>query len=281
MVLGTDVVDQDFGEVAGANSSTSGNTGTGILFEPDHQSEVLPGNVAFFAHTFSTEADGDVIFTTADSGNTASGWTHTLYQDSDCNGTLDGSEGSVTINGTQLSITAGNRLCLIDKVYAPANVPAQDQYQVEITATFDYASGNLPPVTLEVSDLTIAGEVVSPTTSTAPAVGESRLVLRKSVENLTQGTPETESLNQAKPGDFLKYRIYYRNTGTGPITDLKVDDSVPPFTTFVTTSNSCDVTPSGMTCTPTINIDELNWVFTGSLIGGANGQVSYEALVDN
>jgi len=281
MVLSADVVDKDFGEVAGANSPTSGNTGTGILFEPDHQSEVLPGNVAFYAHTFSTEADGNVSFTTADGGNSASGWTHTLYQDSDCNGTLNGNEGSAAINGTLFSLTAGNRLCLIDKVYAPANVPAQDPYQVEITATFDYAGGNLPPVTLEVSDLTIAGETVSPTTSTAPAVGESRLVLRKSVENLTQGTPETESLNQANPGDFLKYRIYYRNTGTGPITDLLVDDTVPVYTGLVTGSNTCDTTPAGMTCSANINIDELNWNFTGSLIGGVSGHVSYEVTVDN
>jgi len=281
MVLSADVTDQDFGEVAGANSPTSGNTGTGILFEPDHQSEVLPGNVAFYAHTFSTEADGEVSFTTADDSITASSWTHTLYQDSDCNGTLDGSEGSAAINGNLFSITAGSRLCLINKVYAPPNVPAQDQYAVEITATFDYPGGNLPPLTLEVTDLTIAGEVVSPTTSTASAVGESRLVLRKSVENLTQGTSETESLNQANPGDFLKYRIYYRNTGAGPVTDLTVDDTVPAYTGLVTGSNTCDTTPPGMTCNANINIDELNWNFTGSLIGGVSGYVSYEVMVDN
>lgn len=54
-VLSADVTDQNFGEVAGANSSTSGNTGVGILFEPDHQSEVLPGNVAFYAITRPTD----------------------------------------------------------------------------------------------------------------------------------------------------------------------------------------------------------------------------------
>ena len=280
-VSGVDVSDQDFGEVAGTNSTTSGNTGGGILFEPDHQSEVLPGNVVFYTHVFSTEADGNVSFSTIESGNIANGWAHTLYLDSDCNGALDGNESDTTINGISLGMTGGARLCLIDKVYSPANVPAQDQYEVKTTATFIYAGGILAPVTLEVTDLTIASQSVSPTAPATPEVGESGLVLRKTVENLTQATLETSTLNQASPGDVLKYRIYYRNTGTGSITDLEVNDTVPAFTGFVLSSESCDVTPVGMACIPTITIDALNWEFTGSLGGGVGGNVSYEVLVDN
>lgn len=280
-VAGADSVDQDFGEVAGTHSPTSGNTGIGIAFEPDHQSEVLPGNTAFYAHTLTSEADGAVRFNTTDSGNTTSGWTHTLYRDNDCNGSLNGTEGDAPINGINLGIAAGGRLCVINKVYAPANVPAQDRYDVNTTAAFTYAGGTVPPATLTVTDITTSGQTAVPTTPTSPQVGESRLELTKTVENITQATPETEALNQAKPGDILKYRIYYRNTGTGPITDLAVDDMVPVYTGFVSGSNACDVTPAGMTCTPTINVDELNWSFSGSLSGGASGNVSYEVMVDN
>jgi len=278
-VLGSDMTDQDFGEVAGANSPVSGNSGTGILFEPDHQSEILPGNVVFYSHTFQSEAEGSVIFSSIASGNTVSGWSHTLYDDDNCNGIIDGfdtvTNGAITIGSTD------NKHCIIDKVYSPANVPAQDRYEVKTTATFTFAGGTVAPTTLEVTDLTIAGQTETPTTQVSPETGASRLKLTKTVENLTQSTPETDTLNQTKPGDFLKYRIYYRNTGTGLINDLEVDDTVPPFTGFVTGSNACDVTPSGMTCTPTINIDELNWGFTGSLLGGASGNVSYEVMVDN
>ena len=275
LVMGVNVTDQDFGEVAGTNSPTSGNTGTGIFFAPNHQSEILPGNVVFYAHKLRSEADGSVRFTSNGSNNTAAGWSHLIYRDSDCNGKLDGNEASTPIERINFGISAGSELCIIDKVYAPSNVPPQDSYRVDTTATFNYTNTSLAQAVLKVTDVTTAGQTASTT------VGESRLVLRKTVENLTQLTAEAESSNQAKPGDRLKYRIYYRNTGTGPITDLKVNDSVPAFTGFLAGSHTCDVTPTGMSCTPTISLDALNWVFTGSLIGGAAGNVSYEVVVDN
>ena len=56
---------------------------------------------------------------------------------------------------------------------------------------------------------------------------------------------------------------------------------VPSYTGLVNGSNVCDITPTGMACTPNLNIDELSWDFTGSLVGGAEGNVSYEVMVDN
>ena len=196
-------------------------------------------------------------------------------------GVLDGAEANASIEGVNLGITAGGKLSLIDKVYAPSNVQQQDRYRVETTATFSYTGSSLAPTVLKVTDVTTAGQVVAPTTANTSAGGESRLVLRKSVENLTQSTAEVESSNQAKPGDVIKYRIYYHNAGTGPITDLKVNDTVPTHTGFVVSSESCDSTPAGITCSPIRNLDALEWVFTGSLVGGAQGNVSYEAVIDN
>ena len=279
MVLDADVTDQDFGEVAGANSTTTGNAGAGIRFEPDHQSQVLPGNVVFYAHTFSSDADGAVRFSTTDGGNSATGWTHTLYRDVNCNGSLDGTEANTPIIGINFGVSAGGKQCIIDKVYAPANAPQQDQYKVETTATFTFAGGVPAPIELKVNDVTITGQ-----NATAPAAsetGESRLKLRKTVENLTQSTAEVEGSNQANPGDVLKYRIYYRNTGTGPITDLEVNDIVPAFTGFVLGSEACDTTPAGLSCTANRNFDVLGWDFTGSLSSGAEGSVSYEVMLDN
>lgn len=281
MVLGADVIDQDFGEVAGANSAVTGNTGAGIRFDPNHQSEVLPGNVVFYAHTFSSEADGAVRFTTTDGGNSTTGWTHSLYRDLNCNGVLDGAEGNTPVSGINFGVSAGGKQCIIDKVYAPANAPLRDQYRVETTATFTFQGGAPTPVALKVSDITTTGQKATPTTPADPERGESRLELRKTIENLTQLTAETATLNQAKPGDLLKYRIYYQNSGTGPITDLNVKDTIPTYTGFVGTTNACDTTPVGMTCTPNFNIDELNWEFTGELVGGASGNVSYEVMIDN
>lgn len=279
----SNITGQHFGEVAGANNVVSGNTGRGIAFEPDHQGEVLPGNVIFYTHTLTSEADGSVKFTTIGSGNATAGWAHTLYWDRDCNGTLNGIEGDAVINGINLGIAKGGRLCIIDKIYAPANVAAQDHYDVTTTATFTYpAASSLSPIVLNVTDTTTSAGQSESATQAPTVIGESRLELRKTVENIIQLTGETETLNEAAPGDILKYRIYYRNTGTGSITELKVDDKVPAYTEIVVGSVRCDNTPAGMNCNPIINLDQLKWVFTGQpLVGGANGHVSYEVEVDN
>ncbi|RVU85719.1 DUF11 domain-containing protein [Leucothrix sargassi] len=280
-VSGGDVTDADFGEVAGANSPVTGNTGVGIAFEPDHQSQILPGNVALYTHTFSSEADGAVRFTTAASGNATAGWSHLIYRDDDCNGVLNGAEANTPIAGYNLGITAGSRICIIDKVYAPANAPAQDQYLVETTATFSYAGSALAPIELMVTDLTTTGQAAVEATPTVSTVGSSSLVLTKTVENITQGTAETETLNTAVPGDVLKYRIYYRNSGTGPITDLQVNDAIPVYSDYVTDSVACEAIPVGLFCMPAANDPQIEWTFVGALNGGSSGNVSYEVRVAN
>ena len=267
-VADADVVGQDFGEVAG------------ITFEPDHQGEVLPGGATLYAHQFTSKADGDVRFTAVGSGSSTNGWLHTIYRDYDCNGELNGTDMNASIDSVDLSVAAGSRTCIIDKVFAPANVPPQDRYKVTTTATFTFAGSTLAgganaTETLTVTDLTISGQA---TTSEASS---SRLKLTKKVENLSHITAAPEALNQANPGDVLRYHIYYRNTGTGSITDLKVNDTAPVYTGMVNGSATCASTPSSMTCAPNVNIDEINWKFTGVLLGGDSGRVSYDVVVDN
>ncbi|RVU86061.1 hypothetical protein EOL70_01030 [Leucothrix sargassi] len=276
-VTGSHVVNQDFGEVAGANSAISGNTGVGIAFEPDHQSEVLPGNVAFYPHVFRTEAKGTVRFTTTAGGNATPGWSHVIYRDNNCNGTLDGSEANTSITGYNLGVEAGSKLCIIDKVYAPTNAPARDQYTVETTATFTFDGGAPSPIALTVMDITTTGEQKA---SVAATGGASGLELRKTVENITQGLGEIETANTAKPADVLKYRIYYRNLGVGPVTDIDIYDSIPTFTSFVSNSESCEVPPTGLICSPSRNGDDIEWEFIGELQGGTEGFVSYSVQVN-
>lgn len=273
-VVSTDIVNQNFGESQGP------------VFEPNHQSEILPGNVVFYAHTFSSPTAGSVRFAPSADTDNKQGWSQTLYRDSNCDGVLNGAEAATPIANMNFGTGAGGRLCIINKVFAASNVPQGQVYTAKTNAVFTYAGGTASAVTLIVQDVTTAGGNVTPslpetvTTPVAPEAGASRLKLRKTVENITQGTGETVTSNQANPGDFLTYRIYYRNTGTGPITDLKVNDTVPDYTSYVIDTAKCDAEPAGLSCTPTINVTYLNWVFTGSLAGGAEGSVSYEVMVD-
>jgi len=79
----------------------------------------------------------------------------------------------------------------------------------------------------------------------------------------------------------LEYRVYYSNTGTGPITDLRVNDVAPAYTEFVPGSGACHLTPTGMTCSPVTGISDIHWRFTGTLTGGSSGNVSYRVKVDD
>jgi len=262
----TNVTDQDFGDVRLPR------------LEPSHQSEILPGNVAFYAHTFTSSSTGQVTFVTRATGNITVGWSNQLYRDKDCDGKLNAKEGVAPISSST-NVSTGERICLINKVYAPANAAPRDRYQQEIIARFDFNNAIAGSVDLKVNDLTIVTQKQATANPTLPETGSSALELLKTVANITQGTAETYELNQAAPGDRLQYRIYYRNTGTGPITELHIDDNAPAFTGSPSAATCVD-TPSGLTCSPTITGEEIDWRFTGILSGGSSGSVSYQVVVD-
>lgn len=168
---------------------------------------------------------------------------------------------------------------------------ANDSYVQKITAIFEYGSVVADTQELSVQDVTTAQQVQTPTapaqaavdaTGVQAEVGPSRLVLRKTVTNTSKAPyTETATINEAEPGDTLEYRIYYRNAGTGPVTELVINDTVPPYTTLLYDAY-CGVVLSGMTCTasPLGLDDSLRWTFTGSLTGGAESSVSYKVLID-
>jgi len=265
-VSNAEVTGKDFGDVSNP------------LFNPNHSGTVLAGNVVFYTHTFTPKSTGSVTFNNTNSTPATTGWSSLLYHDENCNAKLDGTEANAPI-GTNLATTAGTAICLINKVYAPSNVVNAETFNNIIEANFDFNANALAgSVVLKVTDVSKASAKKPPITE-----GNSRLVLRKTVENMTQGTAETETQNQAKPSDVLKYRLYYRNTGTGVLTDLVINDEVPAFTTL-NGSPVCGMPlPTSLTsCTPSVNNDAIKWSFPSSdtLQGGSGGVVSYEVMID-
>jgi uncharacterized repeat protein (TIGR01451 family) len=213
-----------------------------------------------------------VNFTGINEGGDSIGWANVIYQDSNCNGTLEDTEANSAI-AANINVLTGDTLCLLNKVYAPSNVIAGEAYSNHINAEFDYVNVLAGSVSLNVVDITKAG---AHNTST----GSSRLELRKTVQNISQNTAETATQNKAKPDDILKYRIYYSNTGTGSITDLLVNESLPEFTLLQTNSANCDNTPAGLNCFPVELDPDVEWRFTGTLKGNAKGVVSYEVVIE-
>lgn len=171
--------------------------------------------------------------------------------------------------------------CIINKVFAPSNVAANERQLQTITATFDYNNVFAVTADISVTDLTTAGQTQIPGTLASPEMGGAGLELRKTVQNITQGTAPTESSNGAAPGDMLRYIVSYRNTGTGAITNLTVNDNVPAYTELQASTVACSITPPDLgTCNPSISGDNLVWSFTGFLAGGAKGHVTFVVQVD-
>ena len=245
------------------------------IFNPDHSGEVLPGNVIFYAHVFTAKTDGTVSFSTANTGTASAGWNSTLYHDSNCNGNLESNE--VVISTTTINKNVEDTVCIINKVFASSAASNGESYINSINANFRYGNGVLiANSTLKITDL-------SKVASGGSNAGTSRLELIKTVENITQGGAETETQNEAKGGDVLRYRIYYSNTGTGVITDLKVNDVVPEFTALLTQPSCETPLPASLTsCVATMTGSDIEWVFgiNDVLKGGASGMVSYEVEIE-
>jgi uncharacterized repeat protein (TIGR01451 family) len=84
---------------------------------------------------------------------------------------------------------------------------------------------------------------------------------------------------EAEPGDTLTYVIIYRNMGNTPIRTVTIVDSLLPRLEYVKGSARG---PEGTAFTTAVNrvgSTELHWELPGILAPGAQGQVSFEAIV--
>ena len=264
-VANLDVVDKDFGDI---------NTPT---FAADQSGTLLPGNVEFYPHTFTAAGKGLVSFTSVNSGLVNDGWTSVIHVDSDCDGQISAAEASLSL--TAISVDAGVPMCIVNKVFVANNVAGGERFSNIISADFDFNNNVFAGVTtLKVTD-------ISTVTANDQPLSNSKLTLRKTVQNLDAlpAQPETETQNQAQPGQTLRYRVYYRNAGTGPITDLVIKDVVPEFTTLSTIADCNLSKPASLSvCNSAQSGNDIEWTFSAgdSLKGGEEGVVSFDVIVD-
>ncbi len=113
----------------------------------------------------------------------------------------------------------------------------------------------------------------------------------KQVENITQGG-KPSAANKASPGDILRYTLFFRNMGAGPIKSLFLKDSTPPFSylhqpvvcpgsdALPEGLSGCELNTSGGMGNHAGYHGELIWTLIGELRPGASGQVSFEVVVE-
>ncbi|HEC04674.1 MAG TPA: DUF11 domain-containing protein, partial [Thiothrix sp.] len=265
IVANLDIVDKNFGDI---NNPT---------FSADQSGTLLPGNVEFYPHTFTAAGKGLVSFSSANSALVSDGWTSVIHVDSDCNGQISATEASLSL--TAISVNAGVPICIVNKVFVANNVAGGERVSNIISADFNFNNNVFAGVTtLKVTD-------ISTVAANDQSLSNSKLTLRKTVQNLDAipVQPETETQNQAQPGQTLRYRVYYRNAGTGPITDLVIKDVVPEFTTLSTIADCNLSKPASLSvCNSTQSGNDIEWTFGAgdTLKGGEEGVVSFDVIVD-
>jgi uncharacterized repeat protein (TIGR01451 family) len=219
---------------------------------------VSAGAFALYPHTYTARSAGSVTIAAAQAPSPAiPGWLVELYRDLDCDGALDPGEPALA---APVVLASGQVLCVLARHAAPAGAPLGALETATLSASFTY-SGAVPPLTaaLALDDVT--------------TVASSGLVITKSVDRAT-----------ARPGDSITYTISYTNLGPQPVSSVVIRDATPPFTTFA--SAACVALGGGLSgCSVSAQpaagaAGTVVWNFTGSLLPGGTGSVSFVVTVD-
>ena len=230
----------------------------------------VPGTTVLYTHVFTAGQAGTVSFATTDTPSPAiAGWTNLIYRDTNCNGVLDGAEGTAALTAS-VAVNPGDQVCLVIKSNIPAAAPYNAQDIIAVTATFTPTVGSNILYTRQ--DVTTVG-----------APGGSGLTLMKSVRNVTQGGA-AGTANSARPGDILEYIITYTNTASATVMMVVISDNTPAFTNF--TQASCGMPlPAALTsCMVTVQPmvgagGNIQWTLTGLLNAAQSGSVIFRATV--
>jgi uncharacterized repeat protein (TIGR01451 family) len=228
------------------------------------------GTAVLYSHAFLAGYTGDVTFSTADTPTpTISGWSSSLFRDTNCNGILDGTEGGTLLTGS-VAVAAAGQVCVIERVFIPATATYGASDQTVVTAAFAPTSTG-SSATLTQTDVTIVG---------ASGTG---LTLQKTVRNVTTGGTATAN-DDAASGQTLEYAIIYSNASAEPLNSIVVRDFTPGFTVFVsaqcTTPLPASLTACNVTTQPVAGATgNLIWTLTGALQSGASGSVLFRVTL--
>ena len=198
-----------------------------------------------FPHVFTAGSRGSLrLSSSAASSPPAQNWSDALYQDANCNGQIDADTDALIDPKQAFELDAGQNLCLVHKQFIPTDAATGHRNIVTLRAELAYA--NAAP--------TLSAVYTREDRTTVAQSGALELVkeVRHTGPNcapLPSPQGDWSSNNQARPGDWLQYRITYRNKNIDPLRNLVITDATPAFTRYV--SATCGTsTPDGLVCSP-------------------------------
>lgn len=201
----------------------------------DQQGQIQIGGTAVYLHTLKntgavTEGQnvGDVLLSVQPL-SASDGFIYSLYVDANNNGSLDGTDYIVTdLNSAVASgLSPEQSVQLLIKVQAPSNATNGMASQVKLVVT----------PTGQVSGLSASSVQNIDTTTVNP--NQLRLTKAQVKDALCNSTNfaslsfGTTSVN-VKPNQCVVYRLSVRNDGAAKVDDVKIQDTVPAYTSLRT-----------------------------------------------
>ena len=193
------------------------NMVTGITFVTNQTATTSPNGVITYTHTLNNT--GNAAATVAIPAQTGKAFT---YQYS-----LDGSTFSTSLSG--ISLAPGTSQTVYVRVIVPGSAADGAEETVTVTATATYPNSATATASVQDRTLVKSGELRVVKTARTCADAACATVLEAS--GLT-----------AKPGDYLEYTVAATNIGSANLTNAKLSDPLPGYTTFTSATATTNVT---------------------------------------
>lgn len=226
-----------------------------LILEPDNRAQTEPGNNVIYTHRLNNPGNTTYTNLTLASTDTlaADGWTSILYEDTDGDGVLSAADlpvGTYTLNPGQTKV-------IFAKVFAPATAPLGTTNMTDIVATGSTNTGTVIVETVSAQDMTIV------------AKSNMNIAKRQAPDVNCDGVADSAfsfDTFQAQPNTCVLYNLTATNTSPALAHNVRIDDSIPSFTSHFTASGALPTITAGSITLNPVDGD------TG-LIGGNAGTV--------
>ena len=248
-----------------------------LTITPNGAGQTYPGGSYVYNHTLTNNGnvnEGNSVLSTITLlvANNQSGWTSTLYYDSNGNGVLDAADPLITgaLNAVLAAgLTPGQSITVFDKVIAPSGaVPgAVNATTITVNTVNGSYTSTIPAATVSTDSTTvIAGNL---TLSKAQS-------LDTGCAGPTVSTLYTSANLSAKPGECVLYQITVTNVGSADATTVVVSDVTPTYTKLKNLAATSVGTITGPAVTSTGAISAA----IGTLTSSQSAVVTFGVQID-
>lgn len=248
---------------------------TDVAITTDQAGEAAPGGIVTLSHTLTN------VGTTAVSSGTISfapgfpTFTETLYWDANNDGVLDSTDPQIDdiSDITAGLFDPGESVLLFSRIQVPSGSGVQPG--ISETATI---------VVTVAGDTNTANNSVTETVTVVS--GNVTVTKLQALDALCDGTADgafTQAQQSANPGQCIIYQITARNMGTADVSNLRIDDQTPAYTSYEGTGASAATATGGTAVAVTPPADEgTGAIFSthGTIAAGGQAVLTFSVQID-